>query len=279
MLDLVNTFASGIPTVYITSKNIFTIHGIQVTNSILYGWICGVVMMIVLIWIARRMTVRPKGGIIQVVEFCVGYIAGLVESSFDDPEKGRKYVPYFVTVFMFILFNNWLSLVPGVGEAIKAHGFPLLRPFTGDLNATLALAVVTMGVVYISSIREAGVKNYFKHFFVGNPLNPMYLFLGLMEMLSDSTRVVSLSIRLFLNVTIGETVIAVFAYLGGFVAPITAAPFVLLELFFLALQAYIFVILSVMYLAIVVNHVSEHQDEDLTEERVTETMGLISEKA
>lgn len=278
-MNLFNIFSSGSPTVYITSKNILSIHGIQITNSILYGWVSGVVMMIALIWIARRMTVRPKGGLIQFIEIFVSFISGLIESSFDDPEKGRKYVPYFVTIFMFILFNNWLSLVPGVGEAVKAHGYPLFRPFTGDLNATLALAVVTMGVVYSASVREAGLKSYLKHFFVGNPLNPMYLFLGLMEMLSDSTRVISLSIRLFLNVTIGETVIAVFAYLGGFLAPITAAPFVLLELFFLALQAYIFVILSVMYLAIVVNHSNEHSDENLTEERVTETMGLITEKA
>ena len=67
----------------------------------------------------------------------------------------------------------------------------------------------------------------------------------------------SLSIRLFLNVTIGEAVIAVFAYLGHVAAPITAAPFTAIELFIGALQAYIFCILSVMYLAIAVNHATE----------------------
>jgi F-type H+-transporting ATPase subunit a len=196
-------FARSGPVIYITSKDIFTIHGVQITNSIFYGWICGLLLMVVLIITARRVTLRPKGGFIQLVESGVSFITKLVESSFNEPERGTKYVPYFVTLFFFILFNNWLGLVPGVGEAFKIGGNPLLRPFTGDLNATLAVGVVTMGLVYTSSIREAGAKDYIKHFFIGNPLNPMYLFLGLVEMFTDMTRVISLSIRLFLNVTIG----------------------------------------------------------------------------
>ena len=280
MVDLFKSFASSGPVVFISSKVIFTIHGVPITNSIFYGWISGIVLMILFISVARRMTVRPKGGIFQFIEVGVTFITNLVESSFDEPERGRKYVPYFVSLFFFIMFNNWLGLIPGVGEAFKVGGNPLLRPFTGDLNATLAVGVITMGVVYFSSIKEAGVKDFFKHFFIGNPLNPLYLFIGLIEMFTDATRVISLSIRLFLNVTIGEIVIAVFAYLGGFLAPVTAAPFTLIELFVGALQAYIFVILSLMYLAIAVNHATAaHDHEDLTDESVTETMGLQPEKA
>ncbi|HUC79098.1 MAG TPA: F0F1 ATP synthase subunit A [Candidatus Saccharimonadales bacterium] len=279
MVGLFGGFASSGPVVYITSKDIFTIHGIEITNSIFYGWICGVILLVILITLARRMTLKPKGGLTQYVEIGVSYISTLVESSFEDPKRGTKYVPYFVTLFFFLLFNNWLGLVPGVGEAIKIHGNPLLRPFTGDLNATLAVGIVTMGLVYFASIKEAGAKDYLKHFFIGNPLNPMYLFLGIIEMFTDMTRVISLSIRLFLNVTIGEIVIAVFAYLGSFLAPVTAAPFTIIELFVGALQAYIFVILSVMYLAIAVNHATAEHSLDLTDELVTERIGLETENA
>ena len=279
MVGLFGGFASSGPVVYITSKDIFTIHGIEITNSIFYGWICGVILLVILITLARRMTLKPKGGLTQYVEIGVSYISTLVESSFEDPKRGTKYVPYFVTLFFFLLFNNWLGLVPGVGEAIKIHGNPLLRPFTGDLNATLAVGIVTMGLVYFASIKEAGAKDYLKHFFIGNPLNPMYLFLGIIEMFTDMTRVISLSIRLFLNVTIGELVIAVFAYLGSFLAPVTAAPFTIIELFVGALQAYIFVILSVMYLAIAVNHATAEHSLDLTDELVTERIGLETENA
>jgi F-type H+-transporting ATPase subunit a len=269
-------FASG-PVVHITALPVLTFHGMAITNSMLYGWISSLVIIIFLIIVAHRVTVKPKGGIVGVVEAVVDFIANLVESSFDEPKRAKKYVPYFVTLFFFILLNNWLGLVPGVGTSIVVHGNPLLRPFTGDLNATLAAGVITMGVVYVSSIREIGLKKYLRHFFIGNPLNPLYLVLGLIEMLTDATRVISLSIRLFLNVTIGEIVIAVFSYLGGFLAPITATPFTLLELFVGALQAYIFVILSTMYLAIAINHaVSE---DDLTDGAIPETMSLAPEKA
>jgi F-type H+-transporting ATPase subunit a len=264
--------ASG-PTVFITPEPVFTFHGIVISNSMLYGWICSVVLLVVLITIARRMTLRPKGGLTQIIEVGTEFITNLVTSAFEDQERGKKYVPYFVTLFFFVLFNNWFGLIPGVGEAITGHGNPLLRPFTADFNGTLAAGVVTMVVVYASSIYEAGIKEYFKHFFAGPPTNPIYLLVGILEIFTDLTRVFSLSIRLFLNVTIGEIVIAVFSYLGHVVAPITAAPFTAIELFVGALQAYIFVILSVMYLAIAVNHATEAH---LTEDNLPETMDEVS---
>jgi F-type H+-transporting ATPase subunit a len=185
-----------------------------------------------------------------------------------------------VTLFFFILLNNWSGLVPGVGEALQIHGHPLLRPMTADLNATISMGLVTMVVVYAASIREVGgFRSYVRHFFIGSPLNPLYLIIGLIEMLTDLTRALSLALRLFLNVTIGEIVIAVFAFLGGMLAPasvlspITALPFTLLELGVGALQAYIFVILGVNYLAISVN--SAHSHADLTEEPIPETIDTV----
>jgi F-type H+-transporting ATPase subunit a len=271
MHPIFTRFADSGPTVYITPETVFHFHGIAISNSILYGWIASVVLLILFITVARRMTIRPKGGFTQIVEVGAEFITNLVTSAFEDRERGKKYVPYFVTLFFFVLFNNWFGLIPGVGDSITGHGNPLLRPFTGDFNGTLAAGVVTMLVVYGSSIYEAGVKEYFKHFFAGPPSNPIYLLVGILEIFTDLTRVFSLSLRLFLNVTIGEILIVVFAYLGHVVAPITAAPFTAIEVFVGALQAYIFVILSVMYLAIAVNHATEaHLTEDNLPERIVE---------
>jgi F-type H+-transporting ATPase subunit a len=264
-------FASSGPVVHIAPGPVFHLGSLAITNSIFYGWICSAVLIIIFIWVARRITIKPKGGFIQYVEIGADFITNLVVNAFDDKKKGRKYVPYFVTLFFFILVNNWLGLIPGVGEAIKVGGLPLLRPFTGDLDGTLAMGVITMSVVYFSSIRESGsIRNYLRHFFVGSPANPLYLIIGLLEMFTDMTRVFSLSLRLFLNVAIGEIVIAVFSYLGHVLAPLTATPFTLLEFFVGALQAYIFCILSIMYLAIAVNHAHHN----LTEEDVPETIGM-----
>jgi F-type H+-transporting ATPase subunit a len=277
MIGLLRTFADSGPAIHVAPASDFTLGGISITNSILYGWIVAVCLLVFLIYIARRVTVHPKGGVVQYVEAGVDFATNLVEGAFDDKTVGRKYVPFFVTLFFFILLNNWAGLIPIVGEGVQIHGHPLLRPMTGDLNATLAMGVVTMVVVYAASIREiGGFGRYIRHFFIGSPLNPLYLTIGLIELLTDLTRVFSLSLRLFLNITIGEIVIAVFAYLGHVGAPITALPFTLLELGVGALQAYIFVILGVNYLAISVNSAQVH--DDLTDDDTPETMKVTPRK-
>ncbi|HSX30894.1 MAG TPA: F0F1 ATP synthase subunit A [Candidatus Saccharimonadales bacterium] len=267
--------ASG-PSVHVAPGGDFTVAGVHITNSIFYGWIICALIVLVLVYVARRATLHPKGGLVQYVEAGVDFATGLVQGAFTDKAIARKYVPFFVTLFFFVLLNNWSGLIPGVGDGIQIHGHPFLRPMTADLNTTLGLGLVTMVYVYAASIREiGGFGKYIRHFFMGSPLNPLYLVIGLIEMLTDLTRALSLALRLFLNMAIGEIVIGVFAYLGSLLAPasvlapITALPFTLLELGVGALQAYIFVILAVNYLAISVNSAHDH---DLTEANGAETI-------
>jgi F-type H+-transporting ATPase subunit a len=276
MMGAMQLLADSGPNVHVAPGGVISLGGLTITNSVLYGWICSVLICLGLIWVARRVTVNPKGGLIQFVEAGVDFITNLVDGNFDNKATARKYIPFFVTLFFFILLNNWLGLLPFVGDGLQSDGHPLFRPFTGDLNGTLAIGLFTMIFVYATSIREAGGPlKYLKHFFVGNPKNPLYFTIGVLEMFTDLTRVISLSLRLFLNVTIGEILIAVFAYLGHVVAPLTALPFTLLEIFVGALQAYVFTILATMYLAIAVNHSSAHPaDDDLTEDGVPETIGV-----
>jgi len=274
---MISLFADSGPVVHVAPLNDFTIGGLHITNSMLYGWIILAVMIAVLVKVARRVSLRPTGGLTQYVEAGVDFVSNLVEGAFDDKKVGRKYVPFFVTLFFVILLCNWSGLVPGVGDALQIHDHPVFRPFTADLNSTLAMGLITMVTVYVASIREVGgFRKFIKHFFMGSPLNPLYLVIGLIEILTDLTRTLSLALRLFLNVTIGEIVIAVFAFLGGsllpgsLLSPVAAAPFTLLELGVGALQAYIFVILGVNYLAIAVN--SAHGHDDLTEDEAPETI-------
>ncbi len=85
------------------------------------------------------------------------FIAGTVEGAFDDKKVARKYTPFFVTLFFFILFNNWLGLLPIVGEGFQnGGGAPLLRPFTADPNGTFAMGALTMLLVYGASVKESG---------------------------------------------------------------------------------------------------------------------------
>ena len=280
-MSMLNFFADSGPVVHVAPGTDFTIAGVNISNSMILGWAVILVSIVVLALIAKRVTVKPKKGLTQYVEAIVTFVTDLVEGAFTEKEKGRKYVPFFVTLFFFILLNNWSELIPGVGDGITIHDHPFLRPLTSDLNLTLVMGLITMVLVYAWSIHEVGgFRKYIRHFFIGSPLNPLYLVIGIIEMITDITRAFSLALRLFLNMAIGEIVIAVFAYLGGLLAPasilapIAALPFTLLELGVGALQAYIFVILAVNYLAITVN--SAHSHDDLTEEGSPETIGAAA---
>ncbi len=269
MFSLLTMATEASPSVHIAPSGLFEIHGYTITNSIFFGWICALLLIIVLVITARRATLKPKGGFTQIVEVGSDFITGVLEGSFGDREKAVAYAPYFVTIFFFIAFSNLLGLLPGVGEALTYNGAPVFRAFTADINATLATAIISMALVQYLAIRESGPLGHLRHYFAGKLWNPLTYLIGFYEIFNELIRVFSLALRLFLNIAIGEIIIAVFSYLGKFAAPITAFPFLLLEIGVCLLQAYIFVMLSVTYLSLAISH---GHDESEALEATAESM-------
>lgn len=242
------------PAVHIAPGGLFEINGFTITNSMLFAWICSLLLIVGLGIVAYRMTIKPKGGFTQVIEIGTDFIINVLEGSLGDHAKALKYAPYFVTMFFFIAFSNILGLLPGVGEALTFEGTPVFRAFTADLNGTLAAAVISMILIQYFAIRESGPIKHLRHYFAGKLWNPLTYLVGFYELFNELVRVFSLALRLFLNVAIGEIIISVFSYLGKAAAPITAFPFLFLELGVAVLQAYIFVMLSVTYLSLAITH-------------------------
>lgn len=251
------------PAVHIAPGGLFAVNGFVITNSMVFAWLCSLLIIAVLATVARRMTLRPKGGITQLVEIGTDFITGVLENSLGDRAKAIKYAPYFVTIFFFIALSNILGLLPGVGEAFTYDGKPVFRAFTADLNGTLAASVISMAMIQYFAIRESGFIKHLRHYFAGKLWNPLTYLIGIYEVFNELIRVFSLALRLFLNVAIGEIIISVFSYLGKFAAPLTSLPFLFLELGVALLQAYIFVMLSVTYLSLAVTH--GHDEEDALE--------------
>lgn len=271
--SLINIFSASEagPTVHIAPGELFEIHGYAITNSIVFSWVCGLVIIAILVGVARRMTIRPKGGITQVVEIGSDFITGLLENSLGDRDKALKYAPYFVSIFFFIAITNIMGLLPGVGESFTLNETPVFRAFTADLNGTLAAAVISMIMIQTFAIRESGFIKHLRHYFAGKLWNPLTYLIGFYEVLGELIRVGSLALRLFLNVAIGEVIISVFSYLGKFAAPLTSFPFVFLEIGVAFLQAYIFVMLSVTFLSLAIKH---GHDDDHELEQTAEIMKI-----
>lgn len=247
----------------IAPEKLFEIGSLSVTNSILYGWISSLILLGLFLWMARSLRVEGSRGPAQVLEMGSELIVGAMESSFRSRRLAVKYGPIFITFFFFILLSNWLGLLPGVGSSINYDGTPLLRPLTADFNGTLAMALFGMILVHAISIKESGVVHHLKHYFPGKLYNPATYLIAIFEIFSEFTRLISLGLRLFLNVAVGEILIGVFAYLGGVLGPVTALPFTLLEIFVGVLQAYIFAVLCISYLSLTLAHQEEPETERL----------------
>lgn len=263
-IPLLNYFAAAEsegPAIHITPGELFQIGGISISNSMFYGAITSTLIVIFLIIVARKMTIKPRRGVIQFVEIGTEFIINTIQNSMGSRKKAIKYAPFFTTAFFFVMFSNWLGLIPGSGEALMYNHQPIIRPFTADLNATLAASAVMMFLVQYFAIKESGFKKHIRHFFSGSLINPATYLLGVFEVFSEFTKIFSLALRLFLNVAIGEAIIAIFTFLGSFAAPVTTLPILLLEMFIGALQAYIFTMLTIMYLSAAIKH--DHDAEEM----------------
>lgn len=245
---------SGGPSVHIAPGELFRLGGLPITNAIVFNVVVASLMISGLAVVARRLSLRPRGGVGQFIEIGTEFIVDVLAGSLGDRAKAVKYGPYFATIFFFILISSVAGLLPGVGEALTYSGRPVFRAFTADLNGTLAAAAVSMALVQYLAVRESGLARHLKHYFSGNLFNPITYLIGFYELANELIRVFSLALRLFLNIAIGEIIISVFAYLGKFAAPLTALPFLALELGVCILQSYIFVMLSVTYLSLAVKH-------------------------
>ncbi|MEK7625892.1 MAG: F0F1 ATP synthase subunit A [Patescibacteria group bacterium] len=255
-----NLFASEGPHIAIAPEKLFEVGGLVITNSMVYGWIVCIVMMVALIYGARKVTIGGSRGPAQLLDAGVEFFYNMIAGSLGSESRARKYTPYFVTIFFFALIHNWLGLLPIVGKPFTYDDTALFRPFTADFNGTLAMSITAIVLIQTFAIKESGLVKHLRHYFAGSLANPITYLIGLMEIFQELTRLFSLALRLFLNVVIGEILIAIFAYLGGTFGFATAVPFTLMEVFIGLLQAYIFVLLSVSYLSVAIAHSHEHEE-------------------
>ena len=256
---------SDSPHIALSPEAIFKVGGVSISNSVIYGAICAVLLSILMIRVRKNVKVKSGGGITQVVEMAVEFIIGLIEGPLGSRKKAVKYAPVFGSFFIFIIFNNIMGIMPWVGPGIFAHtaegATPLFRAFTADLNGTIAMAVIAIITVQYLSIKESGFLGHLKHYFTDKPFNVINMFIGILEIFGELTRATSLALRLFLNTVVGEILISVFAWVGKDFQSITVLPIAIFEILVACIQAYVFTVLCATYLGLATHHDEEHHDD------------------
>ncbi|EKD85358.1 MAG: hypothetical protein ACD_38C00037G0002 [uncultured bacterium] len=217
------------------------IKNFPVTNTLLVSWIT-IIILTVLSFLATWKIKMVPSGLQNLFEVIIDAGYNMVED-LAGSKKARVFFPIVMTFFLFILFSNWLGLLPGFAT-ITFRGEPLLRSVNSDLNMTLALALTSAFLTHAFAIRYLGIFDYLKKWFT---LNPIFLFVGILELVGEVTKIVSLSFRLFGNIFAGEVVLATVSSIFAFLIPL---PFYFLEIIVGFVQAAVFMMLTLVFMVL-----------------------------
>lgn len=223
------------PRLELPSETVFHLFGFPITNSIIGAWLSIIVVVGFAYAVSRRLRLIPRRWQ-TLLEFMLGALLSFCQSVAGE-KKGRTFFPIIATIFLFVVFNAWLSLLPGFGT-ITVHTAEgethLLRGANTDVNLPLALAVVSFVFVEYFGLKSLGLRYLTKFFDVGRffgsiaqlfkgrfkaGLGGLFsgvidIFVGVLETLSELIRIVSFTFRLFGVSTAGEILILVGIFLG-----------------------------------------------------------------
>lgn len=255
---------------------LFRIGPFVVTNSIVATWIAALVLILFARYAMKNTKEIPDGA----QNFWEWLVEGLYEflTGIIGEDLVKKTFWFFATIFVFILFANWLGLVPGVGtigwDVVYEDGttnyLPLFRGANADLNMTFSMAMVFFLFWVIWALQSNGFKGFILHIFgpKGDTAGALkvlmivvFAFVGLLEMVSIIFRPVSLSFRLFGNTFAGENMLETMAAMGvsmnSVFASLIPIPFYFMEIIVGLVQALVFMLLTAVFTLLICQH-----DED-----------------
>jgi F-type H+-transporting ATPase subunit a len=240
------------------------------TNSTIMVWLATALIVFFCQAATRKMALVPAG--FQnfaewAVESLYDFLGGLLGA-----KLVKRVFWFFGSVFFFILVNNYMGLIPGVGTMgwKDSHGTmvtPLLRGANADINMTAAMAFTFALLWFYWALTENGLKAFLAHIFAPKGqfhgallvvMVPVFLFVGVLEVISIAIRPVALTFRLFGNIYGGEqTLEALMALVPKYLAFLPALPFYFMELLVGFVQALVFTLLCAIFLKLICDHGDE----------------------
>jgi F-type H+-transporting ATPase subunit a len=205
--------------------NVDTILGTLVAGAIIVG--LGFAMR-------ARLSVREPTGVQLFFETVTGAIDRQVEETMG-VRTAPFVVPLATTLFLFILFANWLSLIP------TGHHPEYMPPPASDVNLTYALALLVIVWMHVTGIRKKGVRGYYHHLF-----RPHWIMFPI-NLIEEIARPVTLALRLFGNIFSGVIMVSLIALFPAYILWAPDIIWKLFEMFIGLIQAFIFALLTILY--------------------------------
>jgi F-type H+-transporting ATPase subunit a len=231
--------------------------GFSLTNYMFWLLVAFVVTLVFFMVARARIALVPKG-VGNLAEMGVEFVRDSICIDVMGPE-GRKYFPFVATSFFFILFNNFIGLIPGA------------KPGTGTMGTTVTWALMVFLLYNYIGFQKHGFIGYIKSFAPsGDVALPLKIYVWVLEVISHLIRPLTLSVRLFANMYAGHVTLGVFALFvvllgeaAGAIKVLAVLPWALqvimyaFEVFVAFIQAYVFAILTAVYIGGAI-HAGEH---------------------
>ncbi|MBX4200684.1 F0F1 ATP synthase subunit A [Candidatus Parcubacteria bacterium] len=237
------------------AQEIFNIGGFGITNSLASTLVVSLVLIAGALIIRRNIRLVP-GTFQAAIEMASEQLLELMSSMLGSMKKAEQYFPLIATIFIFIMASNFSGILPGVGSLLVEHGgheVSLFRSPAADLNFTLAFAIISVITTNVIGMMAVGTFHHIGKFL--NFKSPIGFFIGILEIISEFAKIISLSFRLFGNVFAGEVLLTIVAFLAPYVVPL---PFLGLEIFVGFIQAFVFAMLTLVSISL---HTTLHGEE------------------
>lgn len=246
----------------IASEKLFEIAGFPITNTLITSWIALCAILVVGFFISKNIKTVPSR-LQALIEIVLEEFMKFMEVFAGSQDTVRKFLPVVATIFVFVLSCNWIGTLPGI-ESIGFHEIeeghevfvPLFRTTNSDLNMTLALAIIVVVGTHIVGLATIG-KHHIGKFIVSPLKNPIGFFVGILELIGEVSRIISLTFRLFGNIFAGSVLMLIISFLAPYIIPI---PFLGLELFVGFIQALVFSVLAMMFFSSAIEIHGDHDD-------------------
>lgn len=256
--------------VQLPAREYVTLFGAPVTDAIAGAVLCTAALFVAGVWAARSFHKVPTRA--QVVfEFFYGFVHGQLKDAFGSEREARRLAPWFLSLLLFIGLANQMALFPLVFEVLYKGG-SLFRQPTSDLSGTLALALVMVGGANIMALSVSPMNHVFSYFPINKLLSARSMsqlmnagiefFIGIMNIIGETAKVISLSCRLFGNIFAGNVIVAVIMSVAVFTQYLVPVPFLILGTFSSFVQAYVFMTLTLQFMAGSVNGARGGQSTD-----------------
>jgi len=252
-----------IPNISLVPSEVLNFQGITINSAVLSSLVITGIFLLIATIIRLNLKIIPSKGQL-IFEEVVSFFYNQCLTSFGDEKKAKRYVSLIITLFLFIFIANQFTIIPLVGSLVLDNHEVFKSP-TGHLSQTLTLSIVILGLSHLIALFTAPWKH------IANLLNLnalfemksiadlpnvfLQLFLGILNIIGELAKVISLSARLFGNIFAGEVMVGVIAGLSFYTMFFVPIPFIFLSIFSGIVQAFVFSFLSLSFMSDIIKSV------------------------